>query len=179
MIVMLCGSSRFKPWFDVWLEALESAGHACFSSAAPRLGGASEAEREAHARASSVKIAASQAVLVLNPFAYMGEATLRDVMEARRQGRALYTLESWGYGLGYGAQVAPERVDAARHFRVPPGFGSPTDTTWGESRAPWDLLGPTGPTRASLVELIRRREAALIASAAASYREGGGHALHS
>ena len=137
MILTLCGSARFEEWFHVWNEALGLAGHACFSLCAwpSRHKGErewySDAQKTALDRVHFAKIAASDAILVLNVFAHVGKSTLREIEEAERLGKRVYTLESWGLGRGIGANHTDGVRDAARRFGVPDGFVSPFNTQQG------------------------------------------------
>jgi hypothetical protein len=178
LVITLCGSARFEPHFHLWNEALGLAGHATFGLCAwPSMRGG---EREWYTpeqkttfdRVHLLKIANSDAVLVLNAFAYVGESTLREIDEARRLGKVVYTLEPWCIGEG----VDEARRDVRRvaeSFGVPPGFASPFDARHGRGEDgltlcldPQTLLGPAGMVRSEMVRTVRERSTAVeLASA--------------
>jgi hypothetical protein len=145
MIVTLCGSARFEDHFKTWNEALTMAGHTVFTlTRYPSEKGAKLwytvtqklALDEAHKR----KINASEAVLVLNVFGYMGPSTLSEVEHAKSRGKKLYALESWGKGNGIGSNHF-DYVQEARRRIIPEGYsGSPIDTTSPTFRYAYDLL---------------------------------------
>ena len=133
MIVTLCGSARFEDHFKTWNEALTMAGHTVFSltryaSEKGKKEWYSEAEKLALDAAHKRKINASEAVLVLNVFGYMGPSTLAEVEHAKARGKQLYALESWGIGNGIGGNHF-DHVQAACRRVVPEYKGSPIDTT--------------------------------------------------
>lgn len=162
-IVTLCGSARFEAWFHAWIEALGLAGRAAFGPCAwpSRHGGDTDwytAEQKAVFDAVHVaKIGASDAVLVLNPFAYVGDSTLREIRVARACGARLYALESWGLGLGIGPGHAAAVRQHARSLGVPAFFGSPIDTTAPAFRSAYELLGPAGEARSAVVDMLTAR----------------------
>jgi hypothetical protein len=150
MIITLCGSARFEDWFHAWNEALTVAGHTVFSLATlPSVKGMREWYDEptkvaldaAHRR----KIDASDAILVLNAYAYIGDSTLAEIRYASEQGKKVYFLESWGEGLGLSRNHTKVCLDEAREY-----FGgyhatfpaSPIDTFGGPSV--WSILGAAG-----------------------------------
>jgi hypothetical protein len=146
MIVTLCGSARFEDHFKTWNEALTMAGHTVFTltryaSEKGRKNWYSEAEKQALDEAHKRKINASEAVLVLNVFGYMGPSTLSEVEHAKARGRQLYALESWGKGNGIGSSHF-DYVQEARRRAIPDGYvGSPIDTTSNSGfRYAYDLL---------------------------------------
>lgn len=163
MIITLCGSARFEPWFHAWNEALSLSGHCIFSLAA--YPSQHEGVKEWYSKESKMvldevhkgKIDASHAILVLNVFAYIGESTLTEITHATRKGKVTHFLESWGEGNGIGTSHF-EHVQAARDkWGVPKGFGSPIDTSVRSSRpSAWDLLVESGPMRNSIVSGLRR-----------------------
>lgn len=161
MIVTLCGSARFEPWFHLYNEVLTLSGHTVFglavypSTKAGQKNWYSENEKrlldEAHLR----KIDASDAVLVLNPFAYLGESTLREIDYARQRGKKLYILESWGEGLGISKMHFESVRRAAANAWVPEGFGSPIDTFYPHFNGVHNLYFPeAGAFRTGLVERV-------------------------
>lgn len=159
MIITLCGSARFEPWFHIWNEVLTLSGHTVFGLAVyPSVKGGeknwyTDAEKARLDRAHLEKIRNSNAVFVLNPFAYLGESTLNEITFAREQGKLLYALESWGKGNGIGPRHFKKVQNAAAKF-VPVGFGSPIDTMHPEFHGPWDLLPEAGAFRSKLVQSL-------------------------
>lgn len=150
MIITLCGSARFEDWFHAWNEALTLAGHTVFSLACfPSIKGAQawydEPTKVALDAAHRRKIDASEAIMVLNAFAYIGESTLAEIGYARDRGKQVYFLESWGEGLGIGENHFKEYRDrcrdyfGGRHASFP---ASPIDTFGGPSV--WSILGAGG-----------------------------------
>jgi hypothetical protein len=169
MIITLCGSARFESWFHLWNKVLSLAGHAVFALGAyPSMNSGGKdwytsAQKEVLDAVHLDKIAASEAVLVLNPFAYIGESTLREIdfamTQRKQQRKQLFFLESWGKGLGIGAMHTETIRKVARRFDVPVGYGSPIETCAFPS--PWDrhLLGPAGEERSALVRLVEAHAA--------------------
>lgn len=160
MLITLVGSTRFHRWFDVWNVALTLAGHTVLALSrhpAAGLGLVLSEEKDKHLldEAHRRKILFSDAVLLLNPFAYLGASSISEITYARTQGKRLFALESWGISCGIGPAHFEEVQKNAAIFSVPSGFGSPIDTT---SRAgfayPWDLLGEEH--RRALVAFIER-----------------------
>lgn len=161
MIVTLCGSARFEDHFKTWNEALTMAGHTVFSltryaSEKGKKEWYSEAEKLALDAAHKRKINASEAVLVLNVFGYMGPSTLGEMEHARSRRKQLYALESWGKGNGIGGSHF-DHVQAACRRLVPEYQGSPIDTTTRSGyRMVWDLFdGLSYAERGPLVEMVK------------------------
>ncbi len=158
MIVTLCGSTRFTRWFQAWNRALSLAGHCVFSlSAYPTdapfaaeagVSGVKEKLDETHKK----KIAASQAVVLLNPYAYIGESTLRELEYASTLGVRIYAIESWGRGHGITAAHYDHVRRAAKMLGVPDGFVSPVSTC--DYGFAMNLLGDAGPLRSALVAMV-------------------------
>lgn len=165
MIITLCGSARFEPWFHAWNEALSLAGHCVFGLASYPSQHAGEKnwytkeQKENLDDVHTDKIEASEGVVILNVFAYLGESTLREIRYARRRGKTLFSLESWGEGCGLRGNHFESVRAAARGFRVPDSFGSPIDTSHRHGRwnYPYDLLGDGGPYRSAIVEMLKTR----------------------
>lgn len=146
MIVTLCGSARFEDHFKTWNEALTMAGHTVFTlTRYPSEKGAklwyTDAQKKALDEAHKRKINASEAVLVLNVFGYMGPSTLSEVEHAKARRKQIYALESWGKGNGIGSSHFDYVQEARRRF-IPEGYvGSPIDTTSSSGfRYAYDLL---------------------------------------
>ncbi len=120
MIITLCGSARFEPWFHMWNRALGLAGHCVFglSSYPSQNEGDKDwytpEQKEVLDKVHFDKIKASDAILVLNCFAYIGESTLRELEYAKHLGRRVYMLESWGEGYGISINHTKEWRDSTR-----------------------------------------------------------------
>lgn len=164
MIITLCGSSRFEPWYHAWNEALSLTGHCVFGLASypsQHDGKKDWYTVEQKAMLDEVhryKIEASDAILVLNVFAYIGDSTMREIRHACYSKKDTYFLESWGEGFGIGSNHFKHIQEAARRLGVPEGYGSPINTV--ESKAcpsPWRLLGDAGPYRSMIVSSLRRQ----------------------
>lgn len=173
MIVTLCGSNRFEPFFHVWMEALSLSGHAVFglSAYASYKEGTcpdptkwyTKDEKELLDQVHKCKIDASHAIVVLNLFGYIGESTMAEVIYAKERRKDMYFLESWGAGLGFKKHThLPEIMKAKAAFNIDEDYVSPIDT-WhtetGSRRDPYDLLTPTHPLRTNIVERIADVEA--------------------
>jgi hypothetical protein len=177
MIITLCGSSRFERWYHLWNEALGLAGHACFGLCAwPSMHSSREwysgPQKERLDLVHFQKIEASEAILVLNVMAYVGDSTIREIEHAAKLGKRIYLLESWGKGCGIGPNHAREMRLAAERFGVVggsridavEGYPSPGEGRGYLQYYPFGLFGPGGPDRSSLVEMIKEGErAALLA----------------
>lgn len=120
MVVTMIGSARFEPWFRIWNEALTRAGHNVFGPSAKPCA----AVKAIGSSVSTLQIAASDAVLVMNVFAYVGETTLQEIAEAHRLGKRVFTLESWGVGNGIGRNHYQRVQDATKHAYPVGWYGS-------------------------------------------------------
>jgi hypothetical protein len=161
MIITLCGSARFEPWFHAWNEALSLSGHVVFGLASyPSLHGGEKnwytpEEKAVLDGVHRGKIAASHTVLFLNVMAYMGESTLNEFIHAKVQGKRILFLESWGKGCGIGGNHHQWLRDAADRFGV--NRGSPLDTSVYPGMGLWDLLPPAGALRSGIVHRVEAR----------------------
>lgn len=157
MIITLCSSARFERWFHAWTEALGLSGHAAFGLCAyPSLhdGDKDWYTPEQKLTLDAVhraKIAASDAVLVLNPFAYLGESTLAELRHAEALRKRVFVLESWGRGNGITSAHNSVVRAAAAALGVPAGYGSPVDTTGYTNVCTTELLGRGGAARSAVV----------------------------
>jgi hypothetical protein len=162
MIITLCGSARFEPWFHAWNEALSLSGHCVFGLGVyPSHKGTKDwytlEEKNILDLVHQDKITVSRAILVLNVFAYIGESTLNEIAFARANSTETYFLESWGRGLGIGDDHF-EHIQAARDlYRVPRGFGSPIVTAaCNMNKMALDLLPDGGPLRSTIVDRLKQ-----------------------
>jgi hypothetical protein len=153
MIITLCGSARFESYFKVWNEALSLAGHVVFSLAAYPSDKAGL--KTWYTEAQKDKIAASDAVLILNVFGYVGESTISEIEFAKKHKKPIHALESWGKGNGIGS----EHYDAVQEscYRIIPEYkGSPIDSH--KMLNVWDLLPPSSPERYAIVNLVHEHD---------------------
>lgn len=164
MIITLCGSARFESHFHLWNEILTISGHTVFSLAvypSTKKGVKnwySKEEKKILDKAHESKINASSAVVFLNVMAYMGPSTLHEVQYARRAGKKIYALESWGKGNGIGGNhygYIQKKAQELGVFRE----GSPIDTFYPHFRDIYDLLPDAGGFRSGLVERVEKFEA--------------------
>lgn len=170
MIITLCGSARFEPWFHMWNEVLGLSGIPCFGlSAYPsqKVEGKdwyTEAQKIRLDETHRNKIACSTGILVLNVFGYIGESTMREIEFARANEKRTYFLESWGKGCGVGSLHNSLVRMSKEKYGIPRNYMSPIDTFECQSRpSPWSLpLGECGPYRSALVERIHSAEDAAL-----------------
>lgn len=173
MIITLCGSARFEPWFHMWNRALGLAGHCVFgltSYPSQNEGGKDWYTPEQKVALDKVhlnKIKASDAILVLNCFAYLGESTLNEIEFAKKKKKKIYMLESWGFGYGIAGNHTSAWQRAARFYGVPKGYGSPINavcTNENGFRDTWStlLLGEGGSYRSSIVDMLKQAESAAL-----------------
>jgi hypothetical protein len=161
MIITLCGSARFEPWFHAWNEALSLSGHVVFGLASyPSLHDGEKhwythEEKRILDEVHRGKIDASAAVVFLNVMAYMGESTLNEFAHAKAQKKQILFLESWGEGFGIGGNHHRWLQDAADRFGV--NRGSPIDTSIYPAMGLWDLLPPAGALRDGIIRRVRAR----------------------
>lgn len=158
MIVTLCGSNRFEPWFKAWNKALTLAGHEVFSiSVYPSDEGTkkdwyTEEEKVVLDKVHKRKIDHADAVLFLNVFAYMGDSTLSELGHALGRKKDIFFLESWAKGNGIdGNHKLGERCAAEAYGCL--GKYSPFDThrfnCW-----PHEMFGVSGAARNRLVDIV-------------------------
>lgn len=179
MIVTLCGSARFEGWFHLWNRVLSLAGHSVFglSSYPSQNSGIKDwytpEDKAVLDDVHKNKIAASDAILVLNAFAYIGESTLSEIEYAHKISRRephvrIYMLESWGRGCGVGNNHSELYRGAAAGLGVA-GARSPIEATVGPYLFPMDMFGPGGPKRSRLVEMVKNEEERLYNEAFAKH----------
>lgn len=107
MIITLCGSTRFEPYFHMWNEALSLAGHVVFGLASyPSTHGGNKNwytadEKRILDEVHFKKIEASWAILILNIDGYIGESTRNEIGHARHLEKSVYSVE--GPSLGWSA----------------------------------------------------------------------------
>jgi len=181
MIITLCGSTRFEPWFHIWNEMLSLSGHQVFGLASypSQHGGVKEwytpEEKQILDDVHKAKIDLSDAILVLNVFAYIGESTMAEIVHAREEGCKVYALESWKQGLGVGPNHKDDVIEAKRRY-VPADYVSPMDTFYPHMIDPWvtALLGQGGARRTRIVERYYRFKSELLSYPLPEYMQRGG-----
>jgi hypothetical protein len=100
------------------------------------------------------KIRASDAICVLNKFAYVGNSTLHEIVEAKRFHKKIIALEPWAKGCG--PNIGTENYQkAAKNLNVPNGFVSPFDAS--KSIDPYSIIGPT-TDKDRIADLVRLHE---------------------
>jgi hypothetical protein len=135
MIATLIGSARFESHFHAWNKALSLAGYAVFGLASypsQNEGVKSWYDNDEKTTMDLVhlqKIQLSDAVLLLNPYAYIGESTLREIQWTKMIGKPLYALESWGHGLGLTPSHTSKSLEKARALFQGDLPRSPIDTS--------------------------------------------------
>lgn len=178
MIITLIGSARFERYFKIWDEALSLAGHPVFTlSVYPsdkregftdKLVGKEWYTEEEKLQLDAVhkrKIFHSDAVVLINKFAYIGKSTLSEIEAARFYKVPIYPLESWAEGNGIGLSHHQATREQAREHGVVD-FGSPINTTtsaygFKEVAGFSELLGRSGARRSKLVNLVHSLDPAL------------------
>lgn len=120
MIITLCGSARFEPFFKLWNEHLTLAGHVVFSLSvypsdkAGEKGWYTENEKLMLDTVHKRKILASDAILVLNAFSYIGESTLSEISFAKIAEKKVYFMEQWSIDRGPDQRSIPERYNLVK-----------------------------------------------------------------
>lgn len=157
LVITLCGSAKFEPLFHHWNEILTLSGHTVFGlSVYPSFKNNTKDWYTGHEKmlldkAHLRKIDNSDAIFVINKFAYIGQSTLSEINYAKKLNRELYALESWGAGCGIGVNHDTAHRRKAMEmgcFQVP----SPIDTTYPNFKHLHRLLPEAGEYRSSLVE---------------------------
>jgi hypothetical protein len=187
LTLTLIGPIRFYPWFDMWDWMLTMAGHTVFTHSV-RPGWHPEVTPEQKALLDAAvlrKIKASDGIVVLNKFAYMGESTQQAMKQASHERKTIWMLESWSKGVGVSIRAnEPMRRTLGRLIpEAKPDRGlltrSPVDTF--EYPPPWDLLGDSGSLRTGLVKEYETFEEnqGITTSAYLIFRDQRPHAVES
>lgn len=178
MIVAVCGSARFSKWIQAWHRALTLSGHLVFDKGVPPLECTKDWMTPEHKAVSAKvmrdKIMLSDALVCLNPFAYMGLDTLAFREFAEKHRKPVYTLESWGEGCGIGeSHFQTYRHAKTNVFAIPKDYTSPVDTArdW---RDPLDLLIPAeaSEARRRLVKMVQAPMDSVLGSARLLQEQG-------
>lgn len=162
MIITLCGSAKFEAHWHLWNEVLTLSGHIVMGLAVyPSYKNAqkswyTDTEKVFLDKLHKEKIKISDAILVLNRFAYIGKSTLSEIKYAQKLGKKLFALESWGKGRGVSGLHTEEYQNLAAKYGALD-FISPIDIMGPEFRYPYDLLPVLGSYRSSLVEKIDQK----------------------
>lgn len=156
MKITLCGSARFEEYFKFWNEMLSLYGHTVYTLSvypSQKESGKdwyTEEEKLTLDQVHLDKIDNSDAIFVINPFAYLGESTLKEIQFAQDTGKQIFCLESWGEGDGIGDNHYEHVQKLARWFKVPEYFGSPIKTSsFHHSTSPF-LLGSASAIRSKI-----------------------------
>ncbi len=163
MIITLCGSNRFEAEFKAWNKALSLAGHVVHSLSVYPSDEGNDAKRYTDEdklmldQVHKQKIFFSDAILVLNRFAYIGTSTMSEIEFARTHSKRRFALESWGKG--YGITDAHRELYRASAIcaGVPSSYASPIDTFapyFDGATSSTELLGPAGPQRMRLLQIV-------------------------
>lgn len=147
MKITLCGSARFEEYFKFWNEMLSLVGHTVYTLSvypSQKESGKDwydEAEKEVLDMVHMNKISNSDAIFVINPFAYIGESTLNEVDFAQDSGKIIFCLESWGKGNGVGGGHYKHVQELKKWFSIDRDYVSPIKTS--DFFMPWSpkLLG--------------------------------------
>lgn len=135
MVITLCGSNRFEDYFKIWNEVLSLAGHTVFTTSVyPSFKRGvkdwyTEEEKNILDLVHLSKIDSSDAILVLNVCAYIGESTLNEINYAKMRGKKMFALESWGTGCGIGNNHTPEVQMMKSVYEIGEDYKSPINTT--------------------------------------------------
>ena len=121
------------------------------------------------------KIDASDAVVLLNVFSYIGESTLSEIGYSFAEGKPVYPLESWAEGMGVGMLHDQVERDATMWYEVN-GINSPMSTCYPPFKsiaALYDLLNgyqdkePPFATRRRLMRLVSAEQSRILHTAGA------------
>ena len=156
MKITLCGSARFEEYFKFWNEMLSLYGHTVYTLSvypSQKESGKdwyTDAEKLILDQVHLDKIDNSDAIFVVNPFAYLGESTLKEIKFAKQTGKQIFCLESWAEGNGIGDMHYKHCRELAKWFKVPEYFGSPISTSIFDGGTSTRLLGGASEFRSKL-----------------------------
>lgn len=165
MIITLCGSARFERQFWAWKKVLGLASHLVFDLVTyPALETNGKdwytvGQKQILDALHLEKIHHSNAILVLNVCAYIGESTLAEIEHARRLRKKIYALESWGINWGIGSSHNQSTRDRKRSYGIAAGYVSPISTVDFSSPMDAELLGPSGALRQRLLKILEVSDA--------------------
>ncbi len=160
MIITLCGSARFEGMFKFLNRELSLLGHVVMglSSYPSENSGKdwyTEEQKEVLDAVHKAKIAASDGILVVNQFGYIGPSTLSEIECAMGAAKRIFVLESWGTGFGCSEETHyAEFCEAAKSYGLELPVQSPIPTSAFQMFWDSDLLGPAGKERSRFVELF-------------------------
>lgn len=163
MIITLCGSARFERQFWAWKKVLGLASHLVFDLVTyPALETNGKdwytvGQKQILDALHLEKIHHSNAILVLNVCAYIGESTLTEIEHAQHLGRRIYALESWGLGYGIGNNHNSATRERKQSYGIDAAYVSPIDTS--DFYSPLNLLGPAGANRSGLLKILEEGDA--------------------
>lgn len=158
--ILLIGSRRFGPWFEVWGEALRRAGHKPWQLPNPEDGYVRERDENEKKRAKGVlswQLQQVNTILLINPFSYIGDSTreiLRIFTLDYAESSRVRCLEHCGAGsTGFASTTTPS------HLKIPPTYSTPISTLSYASPYTGNLLGEQTLARERIVQMIRHFEA--------------------
>jgi hypothetical protein len=169
MIITLCGSLKFEAYFHLWKRALSLAGNLVFEpiSYPSSNWSPTPSQKEKLDAVYKEKIRASDAVLFINRYAYMGDSTISEFDFAMGEAEArahehqaaiarhrgdpqhpvivtrqlvVCALESWGKGLGYGPSHVKPAIDHMESLLGVRSTSSPRRTTTPDVLSPHSLM---------------------------------------
>ena len=139
MVITICGSNKFKDDVLKWNKALTFAGHSVFTCGSFAFDNDTEQSFKPIVDLVHLnKIAISDAIVVINKFAYIGESTLQEILYSKLNNKKAYYLESWGVGCGIGF----DHFDAVRAEckNVTGEFSSHSIIDTSKNPSPYDLI---------------------------------------
>lgn len=164
MIITLCGSARFEKHFKIWNEVLSLAGHEVFGLSAYPSDYAgvkswySDEQKIILDQVHKRKIDASDAIVVLNVHAYIGDSTMSEIDHAFAKGKKVYPLENWAKGNGVDDMHHQSLHADKLAYGISADYVSPLDThikPFEEAARYSQLLGHAGRDRSALINRLR------------------------
>jgi hypothetical protein len=158
--ILLIGSRRFEPWFEIWGEALRRAGHKPWQLPNPEDGYVRERDENEKKRAQGVlswQLQQVNTVLLINPFGYIGDSTreiLRIFTLDYAENSRVRCLEHWGAG---SKGIASSNLTAS-YLQIPPTYSTPISTLSYANPYTGNLLGEQTLARERIVQMIRHFE---------------------
>lgn len=151
MIITLIGSKRFQPWFDMWKKVLRLHEHIVYVM--PHFNKRSSQSDLVN----EILIRKSDAIMLLNKFAYIGQNTMDELAYAIELNKIIIALESWKNGNGIDHKHFKEVQEAAKQYDVW-GKMSPINTFNFMDPYNTQVLGPGGELRYEAISIIKQQE---------------------